>query len=1341
MHESGTVNYAIPGFILQVEAFDDPLYPNQWQLNGPWVTNGPDGTVELDIDAPEAWQTNTGSSDVIVAVYDDGLEPHEDLPTILPGWYVQTILMQQNDPLAFDALSEEMQTGVCFEFSKHGEAVAGIIAAQHNEVGCRGVAPGVTLLPIKLNLDLGMFINFEGVTQSFYSAADQGAAVINCSWGLWSCEFEDPSTNAAIHYATTSGRNGLGSVVVFSSGNYQQDFDCVLYPASHPDVIAVGAISAAGVIEIYSQYGEHLDMVAPVGDVTTLDRMGLAGYTNNNYMDFFGGTSAAAPMVSGAAALLISEDPTLTEGQVRQLLYESCSDLGVDGWDPLYGHGNLNIGLAMSNLVFDPCGDVTGYDYTDLVISTGQTVQIISNTSFQHTLSVEAGGQLTVAPNVVLSFGPDAKFIIDDGASVSLVGVILKNFCESKMWWGFEIWDDIEIEDQYIDEFGNEITVFGTPVIGGHLSIRESKVWNAHFAITTGRMKEPEEWFFEYEPETMIINEGEFNEAEVPIPNPNYIRAPYFAWKDGGTLACSDNEFINCAVGIFVPGSTYGVPKAISEEELAITDCDFVTTGDGLIDPAYTSGGFDEYPNPGNLYNYEANSEGRSCIGILAHGVKASNGTSDPFEITDCTFNNLECGIKTVNSYFDIKDNTFNNLQYGIHMAGANLNGIYVAQTDIEISGNSFTEIYDPNPEDMDDQTTFPVVQATGPWNYYIDAESSNTAAFRADNVPGIQLINNDFGLSNPIEENFETHTNAIYLNNCSDFDISNSNEIFNFKRGIITLDADKWVSGGGLIGTGELGEENNIVHGCEQALITGQDNYNLLVRCNSFSQDPDEEFLNILLWQNAGVMGHQGSEPPVANPGDNTTGAGNTFTPIDYTDYKSIIAEQIVEGGEYDFDWEDMQEIYGDLITEEAWSDLDMGFIYYHYGDDDSETNEHRPIKYDNLSDVEIAALYVTYEDNVSCDSPYNIIDDDGGNLITLVSANDIAERIETEKDYLVEFIQMLDDYNSETASMLNAIYGGIQNEYDLMNYLMANSPLSAEVLGAYMERNNVPSAYFAQVFELNSIVDAQLAAMLEQQVSNMPQAIAEYLLRITYSNPYIETTSKIRRRITEYEKIYQHVVMDEVNDLMTGGNKAAAVALLQSQQGIHPKQIIANIHTSGGDYNDAKDVLHTITAPQAIQWKQLKVKQIDHFENGTIPTQQEIKEVLDETSSNETCGQAQGMLEGIGVEFCMVIPHVDMNGPRATTVAKSEAIQDALAIYPNPASDYFRVALPLGLGVIVQLQLTDNTGRVVMQKAYTTSNEDLLIEVQDLIEGNYGYRISTVDQQQVWTGNIQIK
>lgn len=238
----------------------------------------------------------------------------------------------------------------------HGIACAGIIAASNNNLGIRGIASNVNILPVNIvpnpdyydwedNYVSGFGTNIE-IAQAI-NWAWRRSDVLSCSWG-GSAGNDSEVIIAAIDSARTFGRNGKGSIVVFSSGNGYPNTQDVLFPAYLDGVITVGAIDKNGSIWNYSQRGISMDLVAPsgninyLGDVRTTDRMGALGSDSGNYMDDFGGTSAACPQVSGVAALMLSIRPDLNEAQVRTILQQTATDMGSSGFDNTYGYGRVN---------------------------------------------------------------------------------------------------------------------------------------------------------------------------------------------------------------------------------------------------------------------------------------------------------------------------------------------------------------------------------------------------------------------------------------------------------------------------------------------------------------------------------------------------------------------------------------------------------------------------------------------------------------------------------------------------------------------------------------------------------------------------------------------------------------------------------------------------------------------------------------------------------------------------------------------------------------------------------------------------------------------------------------
>lgn len=335
-YETKLFEFSEPNFFREkILLSNDPLFENQWPLKN---TGQNGGTVGADIKIEQAWTITQGRPEIHIAVVDEGVDlTHPDLyPNLLTG---------------FDATGNGT-LGAPLSGEFHGTACAGIIAAvKDNRIGIAGVAPNCKLLPVHASFGYGQTDQWlaDGLEWA-WNPSFGNADVISNSWGGGSPS--NAITNA-VNSAVSYGRDGLGCVVLFSSGN---DYNSTVnYPANLSNVIAVGATSNKDGRESYSNYGSALNIVAPGGNknIYTTDIVGTAGYSTTDYTDDFGGTSAACPHAAGVAALILSVNRCLTGTEVKQILELSCDKVGgycytpsgshPNGtWNNQMGHGRIN---------------------------------------------------------------------------------------------------------------------------------------------------------------------------------------------------------------------------------------------------------------------------------------------------------------------------------------------------------------------------------------------------------------------------------------------------------------------------------------------------------------------------------------------------------------------------------------------------------------------------------------------------------------------------------------------------------------------------------------------------------------------------------------------------------------------------------------------------------------------------------------------------------------------------------------------------------------------------------------------------------------------------------------
>ncbi len=304
-----------------------------------------------DVGIPEAWEYTTGSSDIIVAIIDSGVDlTHPDLinaswknPGETPsnGWdddqngYIDDIvgwdfcgenIVGDNDP------SPPPSTLA----SKHGTFIAGLIAGDNDNDLFVGVAPNIRIMNLRfLRSDLRFFsTDWDNFVDAIDYAVDNGANIINLS-------IQATGTPPTSVYEAIKRAYAAGVIVVSVTGN---DEDHVTYPGNYSEVIAVSAITSNHQIADFSSQGEQNELCAPGKDVYS-----ISGYNLSIAMG--SGTSYATPLVSGAIALLLTLNSSLNTTEIRDLLHESCIDLGEDGKDPIFGYGLLNIPALLSRAI------------------------------------------------------------------------------------------------------------------------------------------------------------------------------------------------------------------------------------------------------------------------------------------------------------------------------------------------------------------------------------------------------------------------------------------------------------------------------------------------------------------------------------------------------------------------------------------------------------------------------------------------------------------------------------------------------------------------------------------------------------------------------------------------------------------------------------------------------------------------------------------------------------------------------------------------------------------------------------------------------------------------------
>ena len=273
------------------------------QLNDPQATNQWHHAV---IGTTNAWRVSPGNKSVRIGIIDYPFQmDHIDLAAnVVPGWDVQ-----RNQPITNPSAPDWHST--------RGAGLAAAVAG--NNIGVAGVSQ-CAVLPIS-----GTNYTTTFMYNAIVWAADHNVRVVNASW--------DIANSALINSAGQYLRDTIQGILIVPGENPRKYLSTYV---NHPYIFAVSMTDEFD--EDISSYGDHIDIAAPGWNVYSTS-------TNNTY-EYDTGTSYSAPIVAGAAAALLTINPTFTTDQLMAMLRFTAKDLGPPGWDVFYGQGRLDFHMA-----------------------------------------------------------------------------------------------------------------------------------------------------------------------------------------------------------------------------------------------------------------------------------------------------------------------------------------------------------------------------------------------------------------------------------------------------------------------------------------------------------------------------------------------------------------------------------------------------------------------------------------------------------------------------------------------------------------------------------------------------------------------------------------------------------------------------------------------------------------------------------------------------------------------------------------------------------------------------------------------------------------------------------
>ena len=338
------------------------------------------------IEAERAWDIHRGSTSVVVAVVDNGVDlNHPDLQNKLTA--------------GRDVADDDANPDIPNNSFDHGTHVAGIVGAEtNNNIGVASIGNRIRVMPVKArgnaNTNEKITHGYEGILW----AAEHGADIINCSWGssTYSSSNQDVITEA---------NNVYGCVVVAAAGN--DNVSTTHYPAGYIYVLAVASTDINDNRSTFSNFGSWVDICAP-GTSIRSTVPGGTGYAA------FNGTSMASPMVAGVCGLIKSCSTGYTSAQIRAIVKDAANPIiyaNEPSFNGLLGTGRLDAYAALAAASLCRSNETITGNFTRALTESSNWIQ--------------SSGTCTIAANEQVILDAATEIILKPGFS-ALSGTVFR---------------------------------------------------------------------------------------------------------------------------------------------------------------------------------------------------------------------------------------------------------------------------------------------------------------------------------------------------------------------------------------------------------------------------------------------------------------------------------------------------------------------------------------------------------------------------------------------------------------------------------------------------------------------------------------------------------------------------------------------------------------------------------------------------------------------------------------------------------------------------------------------------------------------------------------------------